>query len=146
VQHARTSLAVKQAGHENKSLTSEGVSMTAPVQLIASVAKGVAAAPTVANPDGSNAPFTIPTGKTFVVTDISIQRLSVLGSSELVEVALRQDIPTGGTTNRWAFIGSTTTNVERSFVSGIAFSTPFVVTNGTQSTDVAVVRLWGFFQ
>src|SRR5260370_988753 len=118
--------------------------MTAPVQLIASVAKGAAASPTVANPDGSGAPFAIPTGKKFVVTDISIQRLSVLGSVELVDVALRQDIPTGGSTNRWAFIGATTTNVERSFVSGIAFSTAFVVTNGTQSTDVAVVRLWGY--
>jgi hypothetical protein len=120
--------------------------MTTPVQLVASVAKGAGTSPTIANPDGSDSPFTIPAGKTFVVTDISIQRLSVLGTTELVEVALRQTIPTGGTTNRWTFVGATTTNVERSFTTGIAFSTPFVVTNGTQSSDVAIVRLWGFFQ
>jgi hypothetical protein len=124
----------------------ERYAMTTPIELVASVAKGAAVAPTVANPDGSGGPFTIPIGKTFVVTDISIQRLSVLGTTELVDVSLRQNIPTGGTTNRWTFIGSTTTNVERSFATGIAFSTPFVVTNGTQSTDVAVVRLCGYFQ
>jgi len=112
--------------------------MTTPVQLVASVAKGAAVSPTVANPDGSGGPFTIPEGKSFVVTDISIQRLSVLGTAELVEVALQQNIPTGGTTNRWTFIGETTTNVERAFTTGIAFSKPFVVTNGVQSTDVAV--------
>ena len=120
--------------------------MTTPIQLIASVAKGAKASPTVANPDGSDGSFTIPAGKTFIVTDISIQRLTVLGTTELVEVALEQKSPTGGTINRWTFIGTTTTNVERSFTTGIAFSTPFVVTNGSQSTDVAVVRLWGYFQ
>ena len=120
--------------------------MTTSVQLVASVAKGAATAPAIANADGSSSPFAIPAGKTFVVTDISIQRLSVLGTTELVDVALRQDIPTGGTTNRWTFIGATTTNVERSFTTGIAFSKPFTVTNGTQSTDAAVVRLWGHFQ
>lgn len=120
--------------------------MTIPVQLVASVAKGGAVSPTVASHDGSSGPFAIPPGETFVVTDISIQRLSVLGTTELVDVALQQNIPTGGTTNRWTFIGATTTNVERSFTTGIAFSKPFVVTNGTQSTDAVVVRLWGFFQ
>jgi hypothetical protein len=120
--------------------------MITPVQLVASVAQGSAASPTVAKPDGSDGPFTIPAGKTFVVTDISIQRLTVEATPELVEVALQQNIPTGGTINRWTFIGATSTNVERSFATGIAFATPFVVTNGPLSTDVAVVRLWGYFQ
>ena len=120
--------------------------MTIPIQLTASVAKGGSAAPTVAQPDGSQSPFSIPAGRMFVVTDISIQRLSVLGAPELVDVSLQQNIPSGGTTNRWTFIGQTTTNVERNFTTGIAFTAPFVVTNGSQSTDVAVVRLWGYFQ
>ena len=41
---------------------------------------------------------------------------------------MEQDILTGRTTNRWTFIGQTTTNVVLSFATGIAFSTPFVVT------------------
>ena len=118
----------------------------APVQLVASVAKGGSKTPSVVRPDGSDVAFSIPHGKTFVVTDISIQRLSVLGTPQLVEVSLEQNIPAGGTTNRWTFIGQTTANVERSFATGIAFSKPFVVTNGGQSSDVAVVRLFGFFQ
>lgn len=41
---------------------------------------------------------------------------------------MEQDILTGRTTNCWTFIGQTTTNVVLSFATGIAFSTPFVVT------------------
>ena len=93
------------------------------MQLTASGAKDGSRMPAVFRPDGSAATLSIPAGKTFVVTDISIQRLSVLGAPQLAEVSLAQDIPTGGTTNRWTFIGETTTNVERSLTTGIAFST-----------------------
>jgi hypothetical protein len=115
-------------------------------QLTASVAKGTTGTPTITNPDGSQSPLTIPQGVSFVVTDISIQRLSVLGTPGLFNVALRQNIPNGGTTNRWAFIGQISQNLERGFTTGIKFSTPFVVENGSQSVDVVVVRLWGFFE
>ena len=119
--------------------------MTIPIQLTASVAKGGSAAPTLSQPDGSQSAFVIPTGRMFVITDISIQRLSVLGTPELVVVGLEQNFQTG-TTLRWSFVGQTTTNVERNFTTGIAFTAPFVVTNDSQSADAAVVRLWGYFQ
>ena len=123
-----------------------GVSLAnTPIQLLASVTKGAAAAPALANADGSSSAFVIPTGQTLVVTDISIQRLSGVGTAELVDLSLQQNIPTGGTMNRWTFVGETTTNIERSFTTGIAFSTPFTVANSSVSTDVAVVRLWGYF-
>lgn len=118
-----------------------------PVQLETSVPKGGTKTPNIVHPDGHDTAFSIPAGKTFVVTDVSIQRLSVLATAILLEVALTQDIPpSGGTTNRWSFVGETTANVERTFSTGIAFSTPFVVTNGSQSGDAVVVRLWGFFR
>ena len=115
------------------------------IQLTASVAKGSTATPMMTKSDGSESPFVIPKKKAFVVTDISIQRLSVLGMTDLFEVSLSQNIPTGGTTNRWTFIGKIAQNLERAFTSGIRFSTPFIVANGSQSADLVVVRLWGFF-
>lgn len=118
-----------------------------PVQLEASVPKGATKAPNIVHPDGHDTALSIPAGKKFVVTDVSIQRLSILGKAILLEVSLTQDIPPrGATTNRWTFIGETTANVERTFTTGIAFSTPFVVTNGSQSGDAVVVRLWGYFR
>ncbi|MGJ5083273.1 hypothetical protein [Bradyrhizobium oligotrophicum] len=118
-----------------------------PVQLETSVPKGGTKTPNIVHPDGHDTAFSIPAGKTFVVTDVSVQRLSVLGTAMLLEVSLTQDIPSsGGTTNRWSFVGETTANVERTFSTGIAFSTPFVVRNGSQSGDTVVVRLWGFFR
>lgn len=118
-----------------------------PVQLETAVAKGGTSTPNIVHPDGHDTAFSIPAGKTFVITDISIQRLSIHGTAILLEVSLRQDIPpSGGTTNRWSFVGETTANVERTFSTGVAFSTPFVVTNGSESGDAVVVRLWGFFR
>lgn len=119
--------------------------MSNSIQLIASVAKGTTKTPEIVQTDGSQSAFVIPPGLTFTVTDISIQRLSVVGTSGLFEVALTQTLPHGGTENRWTFVGMTSGNIERAFTSGICFSTQFVVANGSQSADVAVVRLWGFF-
>ena len=64
-----------------------------PVQLETSVPKGGTKTPNIVHPDGHDTAFSIPAGKTFVVTDVSIQRLSVLGTAILLEVSLTQDIP-----------------------------------------------------
>ena len=116
-----------------------------PVQLETTVPKGGTKTPNIVHPDGHDTAFTIPAGKTFVVTDVSIQRLTALSTAIFLDVALTQTIPSL-ITSRWTFAGETTANVERSFTTGVAFSTPFEVTNGSESGDAVVVRLWGFFR
>jgi hypothetical protein len=115
----------------------------AEVQLLASVAVGGTVAPEVVNADGTQTPFSIPPNRAFVVTDVSIQRLSVVAGPDLFSVNLQQT--TVGTINRWAFVGSISQNVERSLVTGIKFSTPFMVQNLASSADVVIVRLFGYF-
>jgi hypothetical protein len=115
------------------------------MQLTATVKSGGSASPQITNPDGSQSPFVIPKGNVFVVTDISIQRETVVGTVGLFNVSLEQNIATASEL-RWAFVGSSAQNIERSFTTGIAFSTPFVVQNGVQLGDAVVVRLWGFLQ
>ena len=116
------------------------------IQLTASVAIGKQANPNISNPDGSELPFAILNGLTFTVTDISIQGLTVVEKAQVFAVSLRQNTPTGGTTNRWTFLGRVQQNVERSFIAGIKFSTPFTVANSSDSKVMAVVRLWGYFE
>jgi hypothetical protein len=115
------------------------------MQLTATVVSGGSASPQITNPDGSQAPFVIPKGNIFVATDISIQRESVIATAGLFNVGLVQNLVTAQQV-RWAFVGSSAQNIERSFTTGIAFSTPFVVQNGVQLEDAIVVRLWGFLQ
>ena len=67
------------------------------------------------------------------------------GDGGTVYVSLEQDTATASEL-RWAFVGSSAQNIERSFTTGIAFSTPFVVQNGVQLGDAVGVRLWGFLQ
>jgi hypothetical protein len=75
------------------------------------------------------APFTIPDGYAFVVTDISIQRLSVVSGPGLFAADLVQNYTESGSINRWSFVGSITQNLERSFTTGIRFTTPFKIDN-----------------
>lgn len=115
------------------------------MQLTATVKSGSNASPQIINSDGSQSPFLIPKGQAFVATDISIQRSSVVATAGLFNVSLVQDTPTLSQL-RWGFVGSSAQNIERSFTTGIAFSTPFVVQNGVQLGDAVIVHLWGFLQ
>jgi hypothetical protein len=60
------------------------------MQLTATVKSGGSASPQITNPDGSQSPFVIPKGNVFVVTDISIQRESVVGTVGLFNLSLEQ--------------------------------------------------------
>lgn len=66
------------------------------MQLTATAKSGGSASPQITNSDGSQSPFVIPKGDMFVVTDISIQRESVVGTG-LFNVSLVQDLGPGGT-------------------------------------------------
>jgi hypothetical protein len=118
----------------------------APVQLLAAVGPGETVKLSIINSDGSQSPFQIPEGCAFVVTDISIQRLSVVSGPGLFAVDLVQNIPSGGTINRWSFVGSIVENVERSFTSGIKFTTSFSIDNASSSADSVNVRLDGYYE
>jgi hypothetical protein len=99
------------------------------------------------NPDGTESPFSIPEGRLFVVTDISIQRESVVAAPTLFAVNIVQTPPAIHQL-RWAFVGSISQNVERSFHTGMVFSTPFAIENAIEDpgADAVVVRLWGFIE
>jgi hypothetical protein len=112
------------------------------LQLTAAAAAGSKGSFLQIKPDGSQATFSIPRGKEFVATDLSIQRERVVSSVGLFDVSITQD-PGNLHQLRWAFVGSMSQNFERSFTTGIAFSTPFQLENGTPSADAVVVRLWG---
>jgi hypothetical protein len=99
----------------------------------------------VFNPDGSQSAFVIPPGVLFVLHDISISRGTVTGAAGLFFVALSQNTANAVIT-RWSFVGTSTENVERSFIAGIAFSTPFVVSSGSQLGDSVNVMIYGEFR
>ena len=115
------------------------------IQLTSTVPIAQTSSFTTTNPDGTDSPFTIPSGKVFVLKDISIQRLSSPEPAGNLVIEISQ---TPGTANvlRWCFVGQYESNIERSFSAGIAFSTPFTVTNSSLSIDAMVVRLWGFIE
>jgi hypothetical protein len=96
------------------------------------------------NPDGSMSPFSLAEGRHFNLTDISIQREEVLPGPNLFSVSIVQ---TPGTLHqlRWCFVGNISQNVERSFNTGMLFSTPFWIENMIEDpkADAVVVRLWG---
>ncbi len=105
-----------------------------PIQLTSTVPVGETSSFTITNADGTDSPFTIPAGKIFVLKDISVQRLSSPEPTGDLTIELSQ---TAGTANilRWCFVGKYESNIERSFSAGIAFSTPFTVTNSSLRVD-----------
>jgi len=116
--------------------------MAQEMHLTAIAAPGAKATFSPIKPDGSQARFSIPRGKVFVATDISIQREMVVASTGLFNVSITQS-PDNLHQLRWAFVGSLSKNFERSFSTGMVFSTPFSLENGSQSADAVVLRLWG---
>jgi hypothetical protein len=99
----------------------------------------------VVGSDGTPSPFSIPEGTQLVITDISIERGYVLGAPELVFVNLIQT-PPDSIVARWSFVGEVSQNVERTFTTGMVFSTPLQVQNGIEdeNAEAVTVRLWGF--
>jgi hypothetical protein len=112
------------------------------LQLVGTAAPGRSVQPEIVNPDGTQSAFAIPAGSTLIVTDISIHRTGVVSGSGLFAVSLVQRPPTINQL-RWAFVGDLSRNFERTFATGIVFSTLFEVENASPSADVAV-RLWGY--
>jgi hypothetical protein len=81
------------------------------------------------NPDGTSTLFSIPSGMTFNLTDISIAIAQPPSATPMeILVGLQQTIP-GGQAQRWNFAGYTAENIERSFTTPIAFSKNFEVGN-----------------
>jgi hypothetical protein len=119
--------------------------MVKSIQLEARVAQGSSAAPTIVNPDGTQAPFSLPSSMVFVLTDISISRISVVGTPGLFFVEFTQPVPPTAIAQRWAFVGMISANIERNFTTGIRFSSPFSIGNGGPSADAVAVRLFGYF-
>ena len=115
------------------------------IELVATAAPGTEVDLLEVNPDGTQQPFSITAGRPFVVTDISIQRETVLPGPTLFAVNITQKPPNIHQL-RWAFVGSISQNVERSFSTGMVFSTPFFVQNAIEdsSAPAVIVRLWGF--
>jgi len=118
--------------------------MCSPIELVISLAPGNTKQPQILNPDGSESPFVIPAKQSFVVTDISANRLYVLGTPVLVAINLEQALGTG-IVARWTFVGEITENVERSFKTGIQFATPFNVNLLAPSGEAFCIRIHGYF-
>ncbi len=119
--------------------------MTTSTQITTTVPIGTVKPFNITGPDGLDSPFHIPKGFVFVITDISMQRLSVIDTPGLFEFSVQQDLNSNGIVNRWAYIGKVTENVERTFHDGIVFSIVPTVENGSQSVDTVIVRAWGHF-
>jgi hypothetical protein len=97
------------------------------------------------NPDGTQQPFAVAAGHPIIVTDISIQRETVLPGPTLFAVNITQKPPNAHQL-RWAFVASISQNVERSFSTGMVFSTSFFIQNAIEDpgAPAVIVRLWGF--
>jgi hypothetical protein len=121
------------------------VNMAKAIQLETTVAQGASSTPTIVNPDGTHAPFSIPSGMAFVLTDISIFRLLVVGTPGLFFVEFTQSVPPSAVALRWSFVGTVSENIERSFTTGVRFASDFSIGNGSQSADAVNVRLSGYF-
>ena len=117
-----------------------------PVELIATAAPGVRVDLLQVNSNGTQQPFSVTASNPFTLTDISIQQETVVPGPTLFAVDITQTVESGGDENRWAFVGSISQNVERSFTTGMVFSTPFVIQNLIEdpSAPAAIVRPWGF--
>jgi hypothetical protein len=119
--------------------------VTTSTQISTTVTAGAVKPFAITGPDGHDAPFNIPKGFVFVITDISMQRLSVVGTAGLFDFSIQQALSKNGTINRWTFIGKVAENVERTFNDGIVFSSEPTVENGSLSADTIIVRAWGHF-
>jgi hypothetical protein len=119
--------------------------VTTSTQLSVSLAAGMTKPFAVTGADGKDSTFSIPKGFVFVITDISMQRLSVSGTADLFSFSISQNLGNNGTVNRWTYIGKVAQNVERTFHDGIVFSTAPTVENDSLSADAIVVRAWGHF-
>jgi hypothetical protein len=120
--------------------------MAKAIQLETTVAQGASSTPTILNPDGTQAPFSIPSGMAFVLTDISIFRVLVVGTPGLFFVEFTQSVPpSAAVALRWSFVGTVSENIERSFTTGIRFTSDFSIGNGSQSAGAVIVRLSGYF-
>ncbi len=115
------------------------------IELVATAAPGTEVDLLQVNPDGTQKSFSVTAGHPFIVTDISIQRETVLPGPTLFAVNITQTPPDTHEL-RWAFVGSISQNLERSFSTGMVFSTPFFVQNAIEdpSAPAVIVRLWGF--
>jgi hypothetical protein len=94
-------------------------------------------------PDGTTAPFALPAGSKFALTDVSVV-IANIGSATppLVQVGIRQVLGSGHV-QRWNFAGYTIQNVERSFKVPIMFSTNFELWNVSNTADLNV-NLFGY--
>ena len=101
------------------------------IELVATAAPGTEVDLLQVNPDGTQKSFSVTAGHPFIVTDISIQRETVLPGPTLFAVNITQTPPDTHEL-RWAFVGSISQNVERSFSTGMVFSTPFFVQNAIE--------------
>ncbi len=119
--------------------------MTTTTQLTANVAPNAVQPFEVTNADGSSTALVIPEGFVFVATDISMQRVSAVGTADLFHFSIQQNLESGATSVRWAYTGQVAENLERTFNDGIVFSTAPAVRNGRQSADSIIVRVWGHF-
>jgi hypothetical protein len=90
--------------------------------------------------DGARVPFILPKGKAFVLTDITIFGL-VAGN---VAVAIAQ----GPSSNpRWEYMASSIDrNFERTFATGLVFTTSFQVIGVTLPGQVLTVFISGFLR
>jgi len=115
------------------------------MELVATAGPGTEVDLMAVNADGTQHPFTVAAGSPFIVTDISIQRETVLPGPTLFAVNITQKPPDSHQL-RWAFVGSISQNVERSFSTGMVFSTPFFIQNAMEDPNApaVIVRLWGF--
>ncbi len=101
------------------------------IELVATAAPGTEVDLLQVNPDGTQKSFSVTAGHPFIVTDISIQRETVLPGPTLFAVNITQTPPDTHEL-RWAFVGSISQNLERSFSSGMVFSTPFFFQNAIE--------------
>jgi hypothetical protein len=101
------------------------------LQLNAGCPPGQNQPPWAVNPDGtmSSAPYSIPSGQRFYLTDISfLIATSMPTTPSLIAVGLKQSVGSG-TAQRWNFVGYLSRNFERNFSIPIVFSTDFQVSN-----------------
>ena len=116
--------------------------ITTPVQL--TIRFGPVAPPILERigSDGVRGPFSIPKGKAFVLTDITL-----FGSaSATLAVAIGQGAGASGSL-RWEYRApSLDRNVERSFATGLVFTTRFDVIGAVPPGQELVVLISGFFR
>ena len=93
-------------------------------------------------PDGVRSAFSLPKGKAFVLTDITI--FGIVPAT--VVVAIGQGSGTTGSL-RWEYrVSSMDRNFERSFATGLVFTSPFYVIGATPPGQEIYVLISGFLR